>query len=68
MPRPLEPFEDMNPVGYFFFYIFCVIIDILCSIWFMGLFFVAAVGSIINSIGESISTLGQLLMKVDPLR
>lgn len=68
MPRPLEPYEDMNPIGYLFFYIFCVLIDIACSVWLIALFLVAAVGSVVNSIGESISALGQFLMKADPLR
>ena len=48
--------------------LFNIFMDIVFTIYYFVLLAIAGVGYVINNIGYSISALGQLLMKVDPLR
>lgn len=42
--------------------------DVVFFFWYIGLLGISYFGSIVNRLGESISKVGQWLMKFDPLR
>lgn len=68
----MENRPKMSAFGEFFYMIFNFIIDItvdiLFTIYYISLLAITGVGSLLKSLGESISRIGQWLMKADPMR